>query len=75
MAVTMKNAIFWDVTPCGSCKNQHFGGTHHNITVTTNVVPSLPILVTLMMEVIHASEMSVLSRATWCNITKDGILK
>jgi hypothetical protein len=20
-AVTMKNAIFWDVTPCGSCKN------------------------------------------------------
>jgi hypothetical protein len=18
---------FWDVTPCGSCKNQHFGGT------------------------------------------------
>jgi hypothetical protein len=20
-AVTMKNAIFWDVMPCGSCKN------------------------------------------------------
>jgi hypothetical protein len=20
MAVTMKNAVFWDVTPCGSCK-------------------------------------------------------
>jgi hypothetical protein len=28
MAVTMKNAIFWDVIPCGSCKNQHFGGMH-----------------------------------------------
>jgi hypothetical protein len=27
MAVTMKNAVFWDVTPCGSCKNRHFGGT------------------------------------------------
>jgi hypothetical protein len=26
MAVTMKNAIFLDVTPCGSCKNPHFGG-------------------------------------------------
>jgi hypothetical protein len=26
-SVTMKNAIFWDVTPCGSCKNQRFGGT------------------------------------------------
>jgi hypothetical protein len=20
-AVTMKNSVFWDVTPCGSCKN------------------------------------------------------
>jgi hypothetical protein len=28
----MKNAIFWDVTPYGSCKNRRFGGTlyfHH----------------------------------------------
>jgi hypothetical protein len=22
MVVTMKNAIFWDVMPCGSCKNR-----------------------------------------------------
>jgi hypothetical protein len=21
----MKNAVFWDVTPCGSCKNRRFG--------------------------------------------------
>jgi hypothetical protein len=27
MVVTMKNAVFWDVMPCGSCKNQRFGGT------------------------------------------------
>jgi hypothetical protein len=26
MAVTLKNAVFWDVTPCGSCKNRRFGG-------------------------------------------------
>jgi hypothetical protein len=26
-AVTMKNSVFWDVTPCGSCKNRRFGGT------------------------------------------------
>jgi hypothetical protein len=26
-AVTMKNVIFWDVTPYGSCKNRRFGGT------------------------------------------------
>jgi hypothetical protein len=25
-AVTMKNGIFWDVMPCGSCKNPRFGG-------------------------------------------------
>jgi hypothetical protein len=22
MAVTMKNEVFWDVMPCGSCKNR-----------------------------------------------------
>jgi hypothetical protein len=26
MAVTMKKGVFWDVTPCGSCKNRRFGG-------------------------------------------------
>jgi hypothetical protein len=26
-AVTMKNGVFWDVTPCGSCKNRRFGET------------------------------------------------
>jgi hypothetical protein len=25
--VIMKNDVSWDVTPCGSCKNQRFGGT------------------------------------------------
>jgi hypothetical protein len=25
-AVTMKNDVFWDVTPCGSCKNLLFRG-------------------------------------------------
>jgi hypothetical protein len=26
-ALTMKNGIVWDVTPCGSCKNRRFGET------------------------------------------------
>jgi hypothetical protein len=26
--VTMKDAVFWDVAPCRSCVNRHFGGTH-----------------------------------------------
>jgi hypothetical protein len=25
--VTVENGVFWDVTPCGSCKNRRFGGT------------------------------------------------
>jgi hypothetical protein len=24
----MKNGVFWDVTPCGSCKNRSFGRTY-----------------------------------------------
>jgi hypothetical protein len=27
-ALTMKNAVFWDVVLCGFCKNQRFGGTY-----------------------------------------------
>jgi hypothetical protein len=23
----LKNGVFWDVTPCVSCKNRRFGGT------------------------------------------------
>jgi hypothetical protein len=26
-AVSMKNGVFWDITPCGYCKNRRFGGT------------------------------------------------
>jgi hypothetical protein len=28
MAVTMKNVVFWYVTPCASCKNRCFGGNY-----------------------------------------------
>jgi hypothetical protein len=27
VAVTMKNGVLWDVTPCGCCKNPRFGAT------------------------------------------------
>jgi hypothetical protein len=26
-AVTMKSGVFWDVMPCGSCKNRRVGET------------------------------------------------
>jgi hypothetical protein len=57
-AVTMKNAEFWDVTLCGFCKNRHFEGSYYDIVflrsvrqllVIAKVVPSSPIIITLMM--------------------------
>jgi hypothetical protein len=57
--VTMKNAMSWNVTPCGSCKNRCFRGNYRlylgrknrrarsnvsSMLVTANAVPSSPIL-------------------------------
>jgi hypothetical protein len=63
----MKNAVFWGVTPCGSCKNRRFGRTDHRSVlrslITVNVVSNSPILVTLMMEAIRSSETLVLTKS------------
>jgi hypothetical protein len=59
MAVTMKNAIFKDVTPFRSCKNRHFGGT-------------LFLFILMMDEAIHSSETSVLTGATCHHIPEGG---
>jgi hypothetical protein len=52
----LKNTVFWDVTPCGSCENRSV----RRLLVTANIVPSSPILITLMMEALISSETSFL---------------
>jgi hypothetical protein len=75
----MKNAAFWDVTPCGSYKSQRFERKyrlHHKVKRISKLGTTLAVISfisTLMMVAIYLSETSALTRATRLHITEDGI--
>jgi hypothetical protein len=67
-AGTMKNAVFWDVAPCGSCVNRRLQPQIH-------AGSSLADFSTLKMEAIRSSETSVHTGSIRCHIPEDGILQ
>jgi hypothetical protein len=72
----MKNAVFWDVEPCRSCVNRHFGGTYHlHLQPPAHAGSLLADFSTLKMGAIRSSEMKVHTRSTRRHIPEDGILR
>jgi hypothetical protein len=77
-AVTMKNAVFWDVTTCGF-RSRLFGGMYclyHQAEKNRRArsIVSSNKLIILMMVAIQFSEISDFTRSTRRNIPHDGVL-
>jgi hypothetical protein len=80
---SMMIIIFWEMTPCGTYKNRHFGGSYRlhlqgEVSYELCLYKSLQLRsvtcshsCTLKMEAIQSSEMSVLIRATRCHLPED----
>jgi hypothetical protein len=74
MAVTMKNAIFWDVASCRSCVNRRSSETSVSLQPPAHAGSSLTDFSTLKMDAIRSSETSVHTISTRRYIPEGGIL-
>jgi hypothetical protein len=63
-AAPMKNDVFWDVTPCGSCKNQRFGEISASFTKVTRI-GELGTTLAVTAQSRDSSEVGTAGRGPW----------